>query len=318
MTSLKASVIIPCHNCEDTIGVQLEALSQQRLDQAWEIILVDNGKNLDLARCIASYQSGLPPVRLVNARDARGAAHARNVGAKTAQGELLLFVDADDKVGEGWLEHMVRALETKPFIACRMGFEDLNTPAMRRTRRPIQQEDLQHYKNPAFLPHAGGGTLGVRRGAHFKVSGFDESMTYLEDTDYCWRLQLAGYKLHFVPEAVIHCRLRETLRGNCQQAFHWGAYNVALYRKYRSCGMEHLSWKRGTLAWYGLLKRGYRMFDRRKRLTWLRNVFWQAGRLYGSVKFRLVPPQRVGRGSGGLTGSERAVLGPKPSTQPST
>ena len=116
-SELKASVIVPCYACEDVIGAQLEALSKQQLSQPWEVILVDNGGNTNLTSCAVPYRVKLPRLRVVAARGKRGAAHARNVGARAAQGELLLFADADNAVGEGWLAAMVAALENNSFAA---------------------------------------------------------------------------------------------------------------------------------------------------------------------------------------------------------
>lgn len=67
---------------------------------------------------------------------------------------------------------------------------------------------------------------------HEAVGGFDESLPYLHDTDYCWRIQLAGTELHFVPEAVVHIRTRHTLPGIFRQARNWAEYNVLMYKRY--------------------------------------------------------------------------------------
>ncbi|MBF2059991.1 glycosyltransferase family 2 protein, partial [Fischerella thermalis] len=40
---MKVSVIIPCLNAAETIGVQLEALANQQWSQPWEVIIADNG-----------------------------------------------------------------------------------------------------------------------------------------------------------------------------------------------------------------------------------------------------------------------------------
>lgn len=286
-SSPQASVVVPCYRCEDVLPHQLEALSRQRLEEPWEVILVDNGGNANLAELAASHRHRLPQLRVVDAHERQGAAFARNAGAAAARGELLLFVDADDEVGEGWLATMVAALAEHPFVACRMDFDKLNPEDAARARSSLQQEGLQRYTYPDFLPHAAGGTLGIRKSVHEAVGGFDTSLLMLEDTDYCWRVQLAGYDFAFVPAAVVHYRLRETLRGAAKQAFAYGEYNVKLYRRYRAEGMGAITVWRGLRAWYYLLRSLPRLFDGRARARTVWSLVWRLGRLYGSLRYRV-------------------------------
>lgn len=285
--SVVASVIIPCYNCTDSVGEQLEALANQTFDRPWEVLLVDNGGEDDLAAAIAPFKDRLPGLRIVMATDARGSAHARNVGARAARGEVLLFADADDVVGAGWLAAMVEALKRHAFVACRMDFEKLNPGGEGRSRNSIQQQGLQAYTYPKFLPHAAGGTLGVRRAVHEAVGGFDTSLLRLQDTDYCWRIQLAGFELVFVPDAVVHYRLRETLSDTWRQAFKYGEYNVKLYQLYRSKGMGKLTVWQGLRSWYYLLRQLPRLLrvDKRAKVVW--STAWRLGRLYGSLRYRV-------------------------------
>jgi cellulose synthase/poly-beta-1,6-N-acetylglucosamine synthase-like glycosyltransferase len=152
-----------------------------------------------------------------------------------------------------------------------------------------QADGLQQYRYPAYLPHAGGSTIGLRRHLWNMVGGFDESLRYLEDTDLCWKLQLAGVKLHFVPEAVIHVRLPHSLRGIYQQARAWGAYNVILYQRYLPFGMPKLSPKLGLMAWGEIIRSIPRLFrmDEKARASFMWNIAWRFGRLEASVKHRV-------------------------------
>ena len=283
-----ASVIIPCYNCAEVIGLQLEALAGQQIDQPWEVVLADNGSSDDLAAAIEPFQSRFDCLRIVAAGDEKGSAYARNVGAKAARSELLLFADADDEVGEGWLAAMLEALRVHDFVGCRMDFEKLNPSEDGRARRSLQQQGLQPYTYPSFLPHAAGGTLGVRRSVHEEVGGFDTSLLRLQDTDYCWRIQLAGHEMHFVPDAVVHYRLRESLGETWRQAFRYGEYNVKLYSLYKGKGMGKLTLVRMLRGWYSLLRQLPQLLDeeRRGKVVW--NMAWRIGRIYGSFRYRVL------------------------------
>src|SRR5207302_768808 len=128
---------------------------------------------------------------------------------------------------------------------------------------------LQRWVHPPFLAHAGGGSLGVRRTLHERVGGFDESFVGVHDTDYCWRLQLEGAEIHFVPDAVVHVRFRGDARGIVQQARSYGRGAVALYARYRDRGMPALHINDGVAGWGKLLLRTPRLLRPAARHRWL-------------------------------------------------
>jgi GT2 family glycosyltransferase len=127
----------------------------------------------------------------------------------------------------------------------------------------------------------------VKRSVFEAVGGFDESQRFLADTDFCWRVQLAGIPLEFAPDAVVYMRMRGTLKGMFQQARGWGEYDVRLYKRYQPHGMPRLSWKSGARAWRGLLRSLPRLRDERKRIDWIWSFGWRLGRLQGSIKYRV-------------------------------
>jgi GT2 family glycosyltransferase len=287
---MKLSVIIPFFNGASTIACQLEALAGQHWSEPWEVIAVDN-RSTDLSRAIVErYRNRLPYLRIVNAFAHQGQAHARNMGAETASGELLVFCDADDEVGVGWLAGMGEALSRYDFVACRFDFQKLNRSWPEGFAR-TQENDLQKACYPPFLFHAGGGSLGVKRSVHKTIGGFDESLLFCEDTDYCFRLQLAGVKLHFVPDAVVHVRNRETLHGSFRQARLWAQYQILLYKRYQQLTGLKLErpWVAYFRRWKGLFWRLPQLRSKEGRAAWFRSLGWQIGRLEGSLKHRIGP-----------------------------
>lgn len=280
------SVVVPCYNAADTLGEQLAALAEQRWQGAWEVVVADNGST-DASREVAeSFRDRLPSLRVVEASGRGGPGHARNRGAAEARGEILLFTDADDRVGEGWLAAMAWALEEHDFVAARYDAERLNPPAVARARNNPQADALIPYTYPPFLPHAGGSSLGVRRALHEAVGGFDEDLPALEDTDYCWRIQLQGTPLHLVPKATVHIRYRHEATGLFRQSFHFGIYNVALYKRYRQQGMPRLPLTAGLARWAKLLLTAHRLLLPSTRTQWLGQLGWRHGRLWGCLRFR--------------------------------
>lgn len=282
---MKLSVIIPCFNAASTLAVQLEALANQVWSEPWEVILSDNGSTDGSVAIAEQYRDRLPHLRIVDASARRGAAHARNMGAKVAQGELLAFCDADDEVCPGWVAAMGEAIATYDFVAGPLEANKLNAAWILESRPPIQQQGL--LQNP-YLPHAASSNLGVKRSLYEAVGGFDESMYKVQDTDFCWRLQLAGTKLHFIPAAVVHYRYRTTVSGICRQARDTGKFYVLLYKKYRALGMSQPTFKENVRSCIDLVKRSPEFFSPKTRVRWLRDISKRIGRLQGCIEYRVL------------------------------
>lgn len=223
------SVVIPCFNAAATIGLQLEALARQECNEPWEIVVVDNGSTDGSRACVEAMRERLPNLRFARAAARRGASFARNEGVRLAQGERIVFVDADDEVAAGFIAAMAAGIDLHGFVAARLDAKELNHSWASRNRNPAQMTCLQTGSVHPTLPYAGGGTLGIRKSIHDSVGGFDEGLLAHEDTDYCLRVQLAGHPLHFWPDALIHLRWPETFLHSCRQLRSW-AFHAAKVR----------------------------------------------------------------------------------------
>jgi glycosyltransferase involved in cell wall biosynthesis len=284
---MRLSVIVPCYNAEPTIDLQLQALANQSWTESWEIIIADNGSTDRTVELAESYREKLPNLRIVDASGKSGAAYAKNCGVNASTGEALLFCDADDEVSPEWVSRMGCALLEHNFVASGLEYEKLNTPWTLRSRRKSQKNGLQSYNRPPYLPHAAGCSLGVKRSIYDAVGGFDESFSPLDDTDFCWKVQLSGTKLHFVPDAVVHYRFRDNLKGIYNQARSYAKADVFLYKKYQQFGMPQLSWKAGLIDWLRLLKRSPNFLNEETRVRWIRELGWSIGHLEGSISYRI-------------------------------
>ena len=284
---MKLSVIIPCYNAAATLGQQLEALSKQQWDEPWEVILADNGSTDASVAVAEAFRQRLPNLRIIDVSQRKGPAYARNAGAWHTSGEAFAFCDADDEVAPGWVAAIGEALSQHDFVAGKLEYKKLNPDWVLSTRSEGQHDGLQPYTYPPYLPHASSCNLGCKRTVFEQVGGFDESMRYLEDTDFCWRVQLAGTELHFVPQAEVHYRLRDSKRELFRQAQKYGEYNVLLYKRFRAHGMPPLSWKQGAKAWLKLLLNMRSLVRPAARPKWVRNFGWRWGRLKGSIRHRV-------------------------------
>lgn len=231
---MRFSVIIACYNATSTLGRQLEALSRQSHRGPFEVLVCDNGSTDGSRELAESFRYKLPGLRVLDASARRGAGYARNVGARASTAPWLAFCDADDEVAEGWLAALATGLRRHDFVAGRFESNRLNRPSVLRSRALQQDGGLQTSPYGPGLPHAGAGNMAVHRETFLAVGGFDPGVGCLEDTDLCWRLQLAGTELVFLPEAVVHVRLRSTLRAMWAQGRSYGAASALLEHRFRN------------------------------------------------------------------------------------
>ncbi len=238
---VRLSVVIACLDAQDTIGVQLEALARQVLPlpdgAGWEVLVCDNGSTDRTLEVVQGYRSRLP-LRVIHASARRGAGAARNAGARAASGTWLAFCDADDEVAPGWVAAMADGLRRHAFVAGRFDSARLNGRRARRSRPVDQTTGLQRSSGLVDLPHAGAGNMGMHRELFLSLGGFDPEVRCLEDTDLSWRAQRAGAELVYLPEAVVHVRLRSTLPAMYAQGRAYGGAHAALESRYAAPASE--------------------------------------------------------------------------------
>lgn len=260
---------------------------KQNCSKQWEVIFVDNRCSDSSLAVAEKYQQTMPNLRIVQAWERQGKSYALNRGVAEAEGNCLIFADADDVMAPGYIQAMGDALEEHELVASRLDYEKLNSPEIALSRKNTQYNGLQQYRYPPFLPHAGGGSLGMHKSVFNRAGGFDEDFLCLEDTDFCFRVQLMGIALHFVPDAVMLVRFRQSVRDIFRQQQKWGEYNVRLYKRYSSQGMPpipRLSGLKRTIRQSGSLHMALRRQTRSKYVYWMG---WNMGRLKGCVKYRV-------------------------------
>ncbi len=278
---------MPAHNEAAHLGEQLRALAGQDHDGPIEVLLADNGSiddTPDLARRVAD-EVGLD-LRVLDASARKGPSVARNVGWQAASADHVLFCDADDVADPGWVRLMAAALDDAELVGGRLEVECLNEPDLLAWRTPPAQTGLP--RGHGYLPFAMGSNMGVRAVVLRRLDGFDETLDRSgEEPDLCWRAQLAGATLAWVPDAVIHYRLRQGLRPLLRQHRHWGMGSVDLYCRFRAHGMPRSPVLRGLWAWARLIGGApVRLPSPAGRGVWASRVAYRWGRLRASLQHR--------------------------------
>lgn len=106
--SPSVSVIIPARNASRTIWDCVRSVQSAAYEGQCEVIVVDDGSADDT--CAIVQSTGC---RLLHTRGGCGPAVARNTGAAAANGQILIFVDADTQMRWDSIQEAVRALEAE-------------------------------------------------------------------------------------------------------------------------------------------------------------------------------------------------------------
>lgn len=271
------SVIIPAYNAGATIATQLEALAKQEYSAPWEVIVSDNGSTDNTREIVKQYQQVLPNLRLLDASACRGSGYARNLAGQQAQGDYLIFCDADDEVAPGWLTAMATALAEHDFV-CGVGdHSKLNIG--NSFCAPLSQIEGSGVVHHPYLPFAGASNLGVKRSLHEAVGGFDKKFLALQDKDYCWRIQEMGNELHQTSEAVVYFRFREGFQSSYQRQCKFGYFTAVLHHKHFAVN-AFPKWFVLRCSWSLLLvpiKFLVRVRDQDSFFLWVLNLGWSLG-----------------------------------------
>jgi glycosyltransferase involved in cell wall biosynthesis len=276
------SVIIPAYNVELTIPTQLEALAKQQCSDRWEIIVADNGSSDRTRETVQQYQKVLPNLRLVDASARQGSGYARNCAARHAQGEYLLFCDADDEVAPGWLAAMSTALAHNDFVCGLRDHTKLNSD--NDWHDPLSQIEGYGLLQHPYLPFAAASNLGVKRAIHEAVGGFNEQFLALQDIDYCWRIQEMGHELREVSDAIVYFRFRQGVESNYKRLRKFGYFTALLH--YRHLSANFPKWFIVKCSWSLLLvpiKFIFRVRNRDSLFLWYLNAGWSLGYWQGWV-----------------------------------
>jgi len=288
-SSPQVSVVIPARNAAATLEVQLEALSRQRTSRAFEVLVADNGSTDGTRQVAARFADRVPGLRVVDASARTGANAARNIGTRASRGELVLLCDADDEVDDLWVDALSAALETADAAGGALELTRLNADYVRRWGpSPV---DAGIARPLGFLPRPVGANAAFRREAFDRLGGFDEE--YVRggtETEFFWRLQLAGLTLVPAPEAVVHYRMRSSFRALVRQMYIWGRQHPMLFRDFHDQGLKRdilgsaRHWARLAI----LLARV--RHGRWHLLNFCRKSAYRVGRLVGSAQYRVFFP----------------------------
>ncbi len=220
------SVIIPTLNEENYITHALKGLRSQSLKD-FEIIVVD-GKSRDRTAEIAR-----PVAHRIIEEALPGVSTARNTGAYTARGSVLLFLDADTKPSKNLLFSYASAFRKKGVVAA-------TGPIMPLEKAGLFMRIGYFIVSVIFVklsillgrPAIIGSNFAVRKSAFDKAGGFDASMVTYEDWNLSRRLKSYG-SVRYLNGAIVHTSVRRIKKWGMYGFFKFYMGNIIRYNLFK-------------------------------------------------------------------------------------
>lgn len=220
-----ASIIIVNWNGGEVFKTCLESLS--RIDYPrWELIVVDNGSTDDSQNLALKIFSEKQTYKLIRNKRNLGFAPANNQGYRKAKGKYILLLNNDTKVEPDFLVKMVGRMERnksigvmqpKIFLMDKMSHLDNAGSFLTYVgffeHWGFLEKDSAEFNKEKEIFSAKGACMLIRKSVADKVGLFDRDfVSYFEESDFCWRVWLAGYKVIFYPGAAIYHKVGFTTR----------------------------------------------------------------------------------------------------------
>ena len=233
------SVIIPTHRRRDKVVRTVSVLDEQVVPGGRvEIIVVVDGTFDDSAEALRRLETRTPLIVVEQPHGGQGA--ARNNGARRATADVVVFLDDDVTVHEGFLDALLTSVEGgADVVVGRLEITEVGRPS-------IRGRELADWFNTVSAEMEGGGfssanmvfsATAVRRSLFESVGGFDESFTAggtygAEDGELGHRLLQAGADVRFAPNARATTAVEGDPAVSIARAYDMGRNHVRLGRKH--------------------------------------------------------------------------------------
>jgi len=223
---MKLSIVIICWNDLKVIQDCLKSIYAETAAFDFEVIVSDNGST-DLS--IPFIKEHFPRVRIIENGANLGFAKGNNAGIRAAQGDYVLILNPDTIIHRKSLEKLVDYAERHPeagAFGCRVlnrdGSYQISARPLPSVRRYLVSALCLRFlgrfseifgsdtyvgwsgRTEREIGYQSGCCVMLRRGLLNQLNGFDERFFYhSEETDLCFRVWKAGWRILFCPDAEI-------------------------------------------------------------------------------------------------------------------
>ena len=250
------SIIVPYFNNANTLRRCIESVLNQTFSD-WELILVDDGS------ADGGIQTG-EDYRIKEYRqEHKGVSAARNRGIRESSGNYLLFLDADDYLGKGYLRAFADNISSGAHDICLSGLTRIERDGSVRplvfpftglvSKEAVLPSFYEIQRTSSLYGYVAGKAVRRRFLADNQLQ-FDEHLQQSEDLDFFLRCYEKCTSLLFIPNTDYH--YIKYVRGNSMFRQNVDYFSlIAIRRRLKSfcaghlCDLDEASYKKTIAAW---------------------------------------------------------------------
>ncbi len=235
MNSPKYSFIIPVYNRPDELAENLLSLSALTFTN-FEVVIVEDGSAIKSDEVVENFKDQLSIIYHFKKNEGPGI--GRNVGAKLARGEILIFVDSDCIVPPKYLDIIEHARQEQSDV---FGGPDRAHQSFNTLQKAIsfsmtnllttggirgQKKSVERYYPRSF-------NLGIRKSTFMEMGGFPLTKMHPgEDMVFGIELIRRGYQTQYIHDAFVYHKRRSTLKQFYHQVRKFGKVRYYITRLY--------------------------------------------------------------------------------------
>lgn len=279
MNNIKFSVVIPTYRRHSSLQECIKALcSQLRNKEDFEIVVInDGGEGEPLGNSYSQIN-----IRYLSIEH-KGAAAARNFALRNAKGEIILFLDDDSIVAEGWADATVKNWQEFADVDGIGGYvlcDKIDTIYVKVNADIFNWyfEQANHGEYCNFISTC---NAGYKKEILERVNGFDEQFkaAYGEDRDLNIKIIKQGGKLRLARDILVYHDKNLYFYNFIRRHFNYGKGAFMVYEKYP--GLKYLS-IRNYIKLYASVLSGYRNLGE-KFLAFLLLTISQVATIFGYI-----------------------------------
>lgn len=219
---MKVAVVILNWNGKALLEQFLPSVTKFSSDKETTVVVADNGSSDDSVEFV---KKAYPQVHIIQLETNYGFALGYNKALEQIDAEYLVLLNSDVEVTRNWLKPLISYLDAHPEVAvcgpkildykdktkfeyagAAGGFIDKYAyPYCRGRMFNSVEADEGQYDTIADCLWVSGACLVARASVYKELGGLDERFfAHMEEIDYCWRVNNAGFKVTNIPESVIY------------------------------------------------------------------------------------------------------------------
>jgi len=229
------SIIVPVYNATKTLPKLLASIGNQSY-QDFELIIVDDCSTDGTPEIAQTY-----PCKLIRLPQNHGPAFCRNIGARNAIGNLLVFTDSDCEVAPDWLQNIQRhfseneteAVMGKLVLPSSTLLGDSISAIGFPAGGAIGFDKIWRVDKDGFTDSLSTCNCAIRKDVFNNLGGFDESFPYPagEDSVLAYNIRKFNYRIKYCSDVLVYHQARDSLLDFLKWQLHRGISSYIFSKK---------------------------------------------------------------------------------------